>query len=286
MNLKKIKEVLRHKKLAPLKKLGQNFLIYPETAARIVHLAGVTAQDTILELGVGLGTLTGPLSKQAKHVIGLEIDSGIIAWQNSEGNLAENVTLIHQDLMKADFHELAIQSGGKLKIVANLPYSISNPLLFKLIDNRGDMEWAVLMLQKEVAMRLVASPSTKEYGILSVLLGGCAEVRRLLDVGPGQFFPRPKIDSVVVKIQFYPTPARAAVLPEHNENILRQLVKGAFQQRRKTLVNALSSAPLLSYSKEEIKQALSQAGIDHKIRAENLTIEHFVSLCRILSNRH
>ncbi|MCK5196626.1 MAG: ribosomal RNA small subunit methyltransferase A [Desulfobulbaceae bacterium] len=283
MNLKKIKEVLRHKELAPLKKLGQNFLIYPETAARIVHLAGVTPQDTILELGVGLGTLTEPLSKQAKHVIGLEIDSGIITWQNSEGNLAENVTLIHQDLMKADFHELAIQSGGKLKIVANLPYSISNPLLFKLIDNRMDMEWAVLMLQKEVAMRLVASPSTKEYGILSVILAGCADVSRLLNVGPGQFYPRPKIDSVVVKIQFQPRPSRSKALPEHNEKLLRQLVKGAFQQRRKTLVNALSSAPLLSYSKDEIKQALSQAGIDHKVRAENLTIEQFVSLCRFLS---
>lgn len=284
MNLQKIKEVLRHKELAPLKKLGQNFLIYPETAARIVHLAGVTPQDTILELGVGLGTLSEPLSKQAHHVIGLEIDSGIIAWQNSEGNLAENVTLLHQDLLKADFHELAKQSGGKLKIVANLPYSISNPLLFKLMDNKMDMEWAVLMLQKEVAMRLVASPSTKEYGILSVLLAGCAEVNRLMNVGPGQFYPRPKIDSVVVKIQFHPQPLRSKALPEHDEKILRQIVKGSFQQRRKTLVNALSSAPLLSYSKDKIKQALTQADIDHKVRAENLTIEQFVSLCRSLSD--
>jgi 16S rRNA (adenine1518-N6/adenine1519-N6)-dimethyltransferase len=284
MNLQKIKEVLRHKKLAPLKKLGQNFLIYPETAARIVHLAGVTSQDTILELGVGLGTLSEPLSRQAHHVIGLEIDSGIIAWQNSEGNLAENVTLLHQDLLKADFHELAQQSGGRLKIVANLPYSISNPLLFKLMDNRIDMEWAVLMLQKEVAMRLVASPGTKEYGILSVLLAGCAEVSRLLNVGPGQFYPRPKIDSVVVKIKFYPQPARSKALPEHDEELLRQLVKGAFQQRRKTLVNALSSAPLLSYSKDKIKQVLSETSIDHRERAENLTIEQFVSLCRFLSD--
>jgi 16S rRNA (adenine1518-N6/adenine1519-N6)-dimethyltransferase len=284
MNLQQIKEVLRHKELAPLKKLGQNFLIYPETAARIVHLAGVTPQDTILELGVGLGTLSEPLSRQAHHVIGLEIDSGIIAWQNSEGNLAKNVTLLHQDLLKADFHELAKQSGGKLKIVANLPYSISNPLLFKLMDNRMDMEWAVLMLQKEVAMRLVASPGTKEYGILSVLLSGCAEMSRLLNVGPGQFYPRPKIDSVVVKIQFHPQPSRSKALPEHDEQLLRQLVKGSFQQRRKTLVNALSSAPLLSYSKDKIKQALSETGIDHKVRAENLTIEHFVSLCRFLSN--
>ena len=284
MNLQKIKEVLRHKKLAPLKKLGQNFLIYPETAARIVHLAGVTSQDTILELGVGLGTLSEPLSRQAHHVIGLEIDSGIIAWQNSEGNLAENVTLLHQDLLKADFHELAQQSGGRLKIVANLPYSISNPLLFKLMDNRIDMEGAVLMLQKEVAMRLVASPGTKEYGILSVLLAGCAEVSRLLNVGPGQFYPRPKIDSVVVKIKFYPQPARSKALPEHDEELLRQLVKGAFQQRRKTLVNALSSAPLLSYSKDKIKQVLSETSIDHRERAENLTIEQFVSLCRFLSD--
>lgn len=283
MNLKKIKEVLRHKELAPLKKLGQNFLIYPETAARIVHLAGVTPQDTILELGVGLGTLTEPLAQQAKHVIGLEIDSGIIAWQNSEGNLADNVSLIHQDLLKADFHDLAKQSGGRLKIVANLPYSISNPLLFKLIDHRHDMAWAVLMLQKEVGTRLIARPSCKEYGILSVLLAGCAEVSHLLNVGPGQFHPRPKIDSVVVKIQFHPEPSRAAALPDHDEKLLRQVVKGAFQQRRKTIVNALSSAPLLTYNKEHIKKALSEAGIDHKVRAENLTIEDYVSLCTHLT---
>lgn len=283
MNLQKIKEVLRNKELAPLKKLGQNFLIYPETAARIVRLAGVTSDDTILELGVGLGTLTEPLAKEAKQVIGLEIDSGIISWQNSEGNLAENVNLIHQDLLKADFHVLAKQSGGKLKIVANLPYSISNPLLFKLIENRKDMEWAVLMLQKEVGMRLVASPGTKEYGILSVLLAGCAEVNHILDVGPGQFYPRPKVDSVVVKIRFHPVPPKAQSLPEHDENLLRKLVKGGFQQRRKTLVNALSSAPLLSYSKDQIRQALKTAGIDLKVRAENLEIEQYISLCTLLS---
>ncbi|MBC8317071.1 MAG: ribosomal RNA small subunit methyltransferase A [Desulfobulbaceae bacterium] len=283
MNLQKIKEVLRHKQLAPLKKLGQNFLIYPETAARIVHLAGVTSEDTILELGVGLGTLTEPLAQKAKHVIGLEIDSGILAWQNSEGNLAENVTLIHQDLLKADFHDLAQQSGGKLKIVANLPYSISNPLLFKLMDHRHDMGWAVLMLQKEVGMRLIAKPGSKEYGIVSVLLSGCAEVSRLLDVGPGQFYPRPKIDSVVVKIQFHPEPSRAAALPVHDVKLLRQVVKGSFQQRRKTLVNALSSAPLLSYSKDQVKMALSETGIDDKVRAENLTVEDYVSICTHLS---
>jgi len=240
----------------------------------------------VLELGVGLGTLTDPLSQRAKQVIGIEIDSGIIAWQRSEGNLADNVTLIHQDLLKADFHDLAIQSGGKLKIVANLPYSISNPLLFKLIDNRNDMEWAVLMLQKEVALRLTAKPGKKEYGILSVFFAGCAEVTHLLDVGPGQFYPRPKIDSVVVKIRFYPTPKRVQDLPDYDERLLRLLVKGGFQQRRKRLANALSSAPLLSYSKEEILGALETADIDSKVRAENLTIEQFVTLCRILGKEY
>ena len=280
MTLQTIKQILKHEKLAPLKKLGQNFLIHRQTAERIVALSGVEEGDTVVELGVGLGTLTGPLAERAKKVIGLELDSGIIDWQQSEGNLAENVTLIHQDLLKADFEQLAEECGGRLKIVANLPYSISNPLLFKLLDNRQVMEYATLMLQKEVAMRLIASPGSKEYGILSVLLAGSARVEHLLDVGPGQFHPRPKVDSVVVKIIFYPQPERTTMLPDHDHGLLRKIVKASFQKRRKTLLNALSSSPLLKYDKDMIRRALILAEIDPSTRAEKLSIEEFVAICR------
>lgn len=278
MNLTRIKEILEHEKLAPLKKLGQNFLINPHIAEKIVDLAGIGPDDTVVELGVGLGTLTAPLARRASQVIGIEIDAGIISWQESEGNLADNVHLRHQDLLKADFPELADRCGGRLRIVANLPYSVSNPLLFKLLDNREVMEWAVLMLQKEVGMRLVAQPPGKEYGILSVLYAGAADVRHLLDVGPGQFFPRPKVDSVVVKIIFYPPPARVVNLPAHDSRLLKRIVKSAFGQRRKTLLNALSSSPPAGLNKEALRGILTKAGIDPGIRAERLGVEDYVRL--------
>lgn len=284
MSLQTIKDILKNEKLAPSKKRGQNFLIHRQTAAAIVALAGVSADDTVVELGVGLGTLTGPLAEKVNRVIGLEIDSGIIDWQTTSGNLADNVQLIHQDLLKADFPDLAQQCGGRLKILANLPYSISNPLLFKLLDNQAVMEWAVLMLQKEVAMRLVAAPGTKEYGILSVLMAGSASVTRLLDVGPGQFHPRPKVDSVVVKITFHPVPQRASSLPAHDPELLRKVVRSAFQKRRKTLLNSLSSSPFVDFAKENCRRALLGAGIDPTTRAERLTIEDFVALTRELAN--
>ncbi|MBU0910371.1 MAG: ribosomal RNA small subunit methyltransferase A [Proteobacteria bacterium] len=283
MSLQSIKDILKSEKLAPSKKRGQNFLIHRQTAATIVALSGVTADDTVVELGVGLGTLTGPLAEKVSKVIGLEIDSGIIDWQMTSGNLADNVQLIHQDLLKADFPDLAAQCGGRLKILANLPYSISNPLLFKLLDNRRVMEWAVLMLQKEVAMRLIAVPGTKEYGIISVLLAGAATVTQLLNVGPGQFHPRPKVDSVVVKITFHPAPESAALLPAHDEALLRKVVRSAFQQRRKTLLNSLSASPFITFNKETCRAALLAAGIEPTTRAERLTIEDFVVLTRELA---
>ncbi len=282
MTIRTIKEILKHEKLAPLKRLGQNFLIHKQTAEKIVSLAGIDENETIVELGVGLGTLTGPLAARVNKVIGLEIDSGIIDWQQNDGNLADNVELRHQDLLKADFSRLAEQCGGKLKIVANLPYSISSPLLFKLLDNRQVMGWAVLMLQKEVALRLIAEPGCKEYGILSVLLASSAEVKKLLNVGPEQFHPRPKIDSVVVKISFDPPPRRAASLPQHDHMLLRNIVKSAFQKRRKTLLNALSSSALLAANKEMIRKSLANANIDPTTRAEKLTIEEYVTLCNEL----
>ncbi len=272
MSLQSIKKILAHEQLAPLKKLGQNFLIHSQTAARIVDLAGITPGDTVVEVGVGLGTLTGPLAKVAEKVIGLELDSGIINWQQNEGNLEDNVTLIHQDVLKADFKQLAEQCGGRLKIVANLPYSISNPLIFKLLDNQEVMDSAVLMLQKEVGMRIASGPGTKEYGILSVLLAGAATVTRLLNVGPEQFHPRPKVDSVVVKISFHPKPERAELLPKHDRQLLRKVVKSGFGKRRKTLLNALSTASQLPYDKNTINQALESAEISPSTRAEKLTI--------------
>jgi 16S rRNA (adenine1518-N6/adenine1519-N6)-dimethyltransferase len=279
-----IKKILTERQLAPSKKLGQNFLVHRQTAERIVELSGVTPDDAVLELGVGLGSLTLPLAERARQVIGLELDAGIIAYHQECRDLPDNVTLIHQDLLKADFAALAAQTNGPLKILANLPYSISNLLLFKLIESHESLDRAVLMLQKEVGQRLTAPVGSKEYGVLSVLLAGCASVETIMQVGPGQFHPRPKVDSVVVRITFHPMPTRVAQLPPHDPKLLRRIVNAAFGQRRKTLRNSLSAGMINGLSKEQMSALLSQSGINPETRAERLTIEDFVRLTNAVAD--
>ncbi len=279
---KKIKEILKQQKLAPKKRFGQNFLVNSSMSEKIVRLAGVNPDDTIVELGVGFGALTSILAEKCKKVIGLEIDSGIIRYHREEGNLPDNVTLMHQDILQADFSKLAQEAGGRIKIIANLPYSISNPLLFKLTLHMDEIEWAVLMLQKEVARRLTANLGTKDYGILTIRMAACAAVQKLLDLGPQHFHPKPRVDSQVVRITFHPKPARAAALPAYDHDYFKSVVDAAFQQRRKTLVNALSSSSLVAVDKKNIEAALAEMNLDSRIRGEKLQVEEFVALTNIL----
>lgn len=281
---KKIKTILQEQKLAAHKRLGQNFLINKNVSEKIVKLAEIQPDDTIIELGVGFGALTGHLAEICTKVIGLEIDSGIIRFHQEEGVLPANVVLKHQDILTADFESLAEKSGGRLKIIANLPYSISNPLLFNLIDHSSKIEWAVLMLQKEVASRLTAKPGTRDYGILSVLLAAKASTKKLLELRPQHFHPRPKVDSQVVKIQFYPKPERAAALPDFDPLLLKKIVNAAFQQRRKTLVNALAASNLIKADKAALERVLTTLEIDPRIRGEKLSVENFVALTNILQH--
>lgn len=278
MNRSDIKKILQVNELAPKKKLGQNFLVHQATAERIVELAEVGPADTIIEIGVGLGSLTLPLCHRAGRVIGIEFDSGIIKYHQNNRLLPGNVQIIHQDVLKTDFAQLALEHGAPLKIIANLPYSISNPLLFKLLEHRDIMAWAVLMLQKEVGQRLCAAPGTKEYGVLSVLFSECATVKNLMQISPEQFHPRPKVDSVVVKITFHP----GGTEQDYNSELLVKLVKTGFQKRRKTLINCLAASPLVSLSKEQAAWALEQAGLSETIRGEALTIADYIRLTRVV----
>ena len=279
--------------LAPKKRFGQNFLVNPSTAQAIVHAGKVTSDDIIIEVGVGLGALTRPLAATAAKVIGLEIDSGIIRYHQEENDLPDNVTLMHQDILKADFQLLADLAQGPIKIMANLPYSISNPFLFKLIENQDKMAWATIMLQKEVADRLTAQPGTKEYGVPTVLLGACATVTRLLTLKPGEFHPRPKIDSVVVRIDFNQRHERLQTLPAFDHSLFHRLVRGAFSQRRKTLLNTLNSAGLFANvadqdqtaRKQQTEAAIRKAGIAPTARAEDLTLAEFIRLTQAFRGR-
>ena len=275
-----IKTILKDRQLAPSKRFGQNFLVNEQIVEAILDRAAPQAADTIIEFGVGLGSLTIPLARRVSRVIGIEIDSGIVRWHEEGNTLPPNVTLIHDDLLKTDFSRLATESGGPLKIIANLPYSISNPLLFKLIEHKDHIASAVLMLQKEVAERLVARPGTKAYGVLSVLLGACASIEALLKIGPEQFHPRPKVDSMVVRISFQPVPEAVRSLQGFSPTLLKALVKGAFQQRRKTIVNALASAAIGTADKDIISQHLNAAGIDLNRRADQITVREYIALSR------
>ena len=281
MTYEKTKTVLRDHGLAPHKKLGQNFLVHRHTAERIVDLAGLKKSDTIIEVGVGLGALTNPIASRVKQVIGIEADSGLVQWHREQHDLAENVNLIHADILKTDLAELAEQSGGRLKILANLPYSISSPFLFRLIDHQELVEWAVVMLQKEVALRLMAGPGSKTYGVPSVLFAGCASIEPVINIKPGEFYPQPKVDSMVIRITFHPRPERLSKLPDFVRLLLKKIVNSCFSQRRKTLLNGLASGGFIA-DKKRLATIIESAGISPSIRAEQLSFEQFVELSRCI----
>lgn len=280
---------LREESLAPKKQLGQNFLVNKATANAVANCGRIAKDDIIIEVGVGLGALTQPIAEQAKEVIGLEIDSGLVRFHLERQDLPDNVTLLHQDILKADFDDLYTRSQAKLKIMANLPYSISNPFLFTLIEHREKMDWATIMLQKEVADRLTAKPGTKQYGIPTVLLRSCATVESLLTLKPAEFHPRPKIDSVVVRINFNETMAHAT--DSYDWPLFQKIVRVSFSQRRKTLLNTLTAGgffkELAEGDKKKVKQltkeAINSAGIAEKVRAEVLDLEQFIDLSRSFS---
>lgn len=277
MSYEKTKAILRDQGLAAHKKLGQNFLVHRHTAERIVELAGVAQEDTIVEVGVGLGALTNPIAKRAKRVIGIEADSGIVKWHEEQQDLDHNVSLIHGDILKTDLSGLAEECDGRLKILANLPYSISSPFLFRLIDNREIVDWAVVMLQKEVALRLMAEPGTKEYGVPSVLFAACTSIKPLMQVKPGEFHPRPKVDSMVIRITFHPEPERLQGLPEFDWSLMKKIVQACFGQRRKTILNGLAAGGFAA-DKKRLAATIEAAGISPTIRAEKLSLEQFVTL--------
>ncbi|PIE58333.1 MAG: ribosomal RNA small subunit methyltransferase A [Desulfobulbus propionicus] len=279
MVYQKTKASLRQQGLAPQKALGQNFLVHQHTAEHIVDLAQVEPDETLIEIGVGLGALTRPLAVQAARVIGIEADSGIIRMHAREGDLPDNVSLRHGDILKTDLQELWRETGQRLKIVANLPYSISSPFLFHLIAHHPYIEQAVVMLQKEVAQRLLAQPGTKQYGAPTVLLASCASVSSLLLVKPEEFHPRPKIDSLVIRLTFYPVPERVQQLPDFEHQLFKRIVNAAFNQRRKTLLNSLASHFIL-LKKPAIQACIEQAGLLPSIRPERLRLEDFVQLSR------
>jgi len=286
MSKQQTRQALEANKLAPKKKFGQNFLVHKHTAEAIVHAGDINSTDMVVEVGVGLGALTQPLAARAKEVFGFEIDNGIIRYHQEKQDLPDNVRLIHQDILKADFNEISELCGGPIIIMANLPYSISNPFIFKLVDSAPQLNRATIMLQKEVADRLTASPNTKDYGVPTILLGSCAKVKKVLTLGPEEFHPRPKVDSVVIRIDFADYKPKDGPYPAHDVDLFKRIVRTTFNQRRKTILNTLGNlnlpgenVPVLkNVPKTELEMYIQGAGIDPAARPESLTPRDFINL--------
>jgi 16S rRNA (adenine1518-N6/adenine1519-N6)-dimethyltransferase len=261
--------------LRPKKTLGQHFLLHPHQARRIVAALDLTPQDTVVEIGAGLGALTGFLAAAARHVIALERDPELARFL-AQDLLADTpgVQVICQDVLKFDFPGACREAGRPLAVVGNLPYQITSPLLFTLIEHLPALARAVLMMQQEVGARLLASPGTRDYGILSVLGQYHFQVTRLFSLSPGNFYPPPQVDSVLLRL-LPQTPVPAALDPA----VLHRLVKTAFGHRRKTLNNTLvSQAGVFGLSPEAMRALLAELDIDLKRRGETLSLAEFVAV--------
>ncbi len=270
---KQVKEVLDRHGFYFSKSLGQNFLIDGNTVRKIVYLSGITKEDCVIEIGPGMGTLTEELAINAKKVISIELDSRLKPILEETLAPYGNTKIIFEDVLKVDLKELIKTEceGLSVKIVANLPYYVTTPIIAKLIESELPIESISVMVQKEVAQRIVAKAHTKEYGSLSLFVQFYAEAKILMKVPKTVFMPQPTIDSAVINLRL------REKLPEANKDNYFHLVRAAFSKRRKTLINALSSYGL-DIEKEELREALKRAGIEETVRGEDLSMDDYIRL--------
>ncbi len=270
MSKSEIRRIFKGYGLAPKKWLGQNLLVDSLYLNKIVQAAGITSGETVVEVGAGLGVLTEALVHRGAKVCALEVDSGFYRVLQEKFADSPNVDLIHADALKYDFRSLAGRIG-RLRVVANLPYNISSRLLFMFQENRDIFTSLHILLQKEVAERLTADPGTKDYGVLTVLLGISARVELVFDIPPHAFFPAPEVTSTLVRVIFPDIPPFRV----RDSRLLTGLVKASFAGRRKTLRNTLRRNPIPGVEPQALAQAADDAGIDLGRRGETLSFEEF-----------
>jgi 16S rRNA (adenine1518-N6/adenine1519-N6)-dimethyltransferase len=279
VNAAAVRALLARHRLIARRDLGQNFLVDDALAERLAELAGVGAGDRVIEIGAGLGTLTAALARRAQRVVALEVDAGLVRALRDERVLPDNVELLHADALDADLAALAGSGPGPVRLVANLPYSVASPLLRRLLDLRGVLvDWSV-MLQREVAARVLARPGSRDYGSLAVLHALTVSVEKRAELPPGVFHPAPRVRSTFLRI----TPLRAPALAEGELAGVEALVRAAFGKRRKTLANALRGAPPgVLASLGHLDTLLRRLAIEPKARAEALAPERLLALARAL----
>jgi 16S rRNA (adenine1518-N6/adenine1519-N6)-dimethyltransferase len=281
-NQSQIKKILKDYNIRPRKELGQSFLIDKNVNNKILKLINPNEDDVIVEIGAGFGNLALPLAHRAFSVYAIEKDKKIAEILKRNLSTLNNAHVIISDVLKINFADILNKvSSRKIRAVGNLPYYISSSIIFHLLTHKNFFDEAFLMLQKEVAVRLTAGPSSKDYGILSCLLSPYAEIKKLMEISRNSFYPKPKVDSSLVKIKFL----REAKYKIENEKLFARVVKSGFSKRRKQILNALSASQELNIDKESISLALNEANIDYKKRAEDIKVKDFVKLSNLLNER-
>jgi 16S rRNA (adenine1518-N6/adenine1519-N6)-dimethyltransferase len=273
-----IRKELAEYGLFPKKRLGQHFLVDPNILNKVVRTAQVGKEDVVLEVGPGLGEMTLALARLAKHVIAVEIDPKLVAILNKKVKDYPNVEVVRSDILRIDFKHFFKKEGYPIKVVANLPYQISTPLLFRFIESKNAFSTFTLMLQKEVAERLVAPPGGKEYGPLSIFVQLFLDLSISFLIKPSAFFPPPKVGSAVVHMVWKEKP----MIEKEGEEWFKRVVKACFGYRRKTLPNALKHSQLSL--PESIESRMERIGIDPRRRPETVTIPEFAKLAEALKS--
>lgn len=279
-----MKEVLAKYNFRFSKGLGQNFLIDGNILNKICDGAEIDKSDYVVEVGPGIGVLTQFLCERAKKVVAVELDQRLIPiLENDTLSEYDNFEVIHGDILKIDINKLIEEKldDQKIKIAANLPYYITTPIIMKILESKVKVEKMVVMVQKEVALRMQAQPGTKDYGALSLAVQYYSNPKIIVDVPSSVFIPRPNVDSAVILLDIYEKPPVEVVDPK----LMFRIVKAAFGKRRKTLLNSLSLGNL-GLSKEDIKEILKEANIDEKLRGEKLYLQDFAHLSNIITERN
>lgn len=262
------------------KKFGQNFLIDTNVLNRIIASAGITKEDCVLEIGPGIGTMTQYLAESAREVVAVEIDKALIPILQDTLSGYDNVTVINEDILKCNINQIVQEknAGKPIKVVANLPYYITTPIIMGLFESHVPLKSITIMVQKEVADRMQVGPGTKDYGALSLAVQYYAKPEIVANVPPNCFIPRPNVGSAVIRLTRHEKPP----VNVEDEQKLFAIIRASFNQRRKTLVNGLGNAQGLSFSKEHVTQVLLQMGLPATIRGEALTLEQFAGLSNLL----
>lgn len=280
-NPKNTIEMIQKYQFAFQKKFGQNFLIDTHVLEKIISAAGVGEDDMVLEIGPGIGTMTQYLAEHARQVVAVEIDANLIPILQETLKDYENITVIHDDILKVDIKKLAKEyNGGRpIKVVANLPYYITTPIIMGLFEGDVPIDNITVMVQKEVADRMQVGPGSKDYGALSLAVQYYAEPYIVANVPPNCFIPRPNVGSAVIRLTRHEKPPVEVV----NTKLMFSLIRASFNQRRKTLQNGLNNSPEIAYTKEQIIRAIESLGVSPTIRGEALTLEQFARLANHLS---